>query len=177
MRLREVHGWRRVVRWIGGIVSCLVGFVVFAARARYGAIYGDVPVTERFFGGGSVGQRGFSERRLSPYVAGDVMGTNRYVPYGGAAMVETGVESRIPITTIKGMPLGGVVFVDGGDVTETTSQLNLSHLHWAAGVGLRLHTIVGPVRADFGYRLNRTGAADPDPGSHYAFHLSIGEAY
>ena len=44
-------------------------------------------------------------------------------------------------------------------------------------LGLRLFTIVGAVRADVGYRLNRTGPMDPDPGSHFAFHLSIGEAY
>jgi outer membrane translocation and assembly module TamA len=51
------------------------------------------------------------------------------------------------------------------------------NLHWAAGLGLRLFTIVGAVRADVGYRLNRTGYGEPDPGSHFAFHLSIGEAY
>jgi outer membrane translocation and assembly module TamA len=51
------------------------------------------------------------------------------------------------------------------------------HLHWAAGLGLRLLTIVGAVRADLGFRLNRTGAQEPEPGGQYAFHLSLGEAY
>ena len=75
------------------------------------------------------------------------------------------------------MPLGGVLFLDGADVTETAAELSPTHLHWAAGIGLRLHTIVGPVRADFGYRLNRTGGMEPDPSTNFAFHLSLGEAF
>jgi hypothetical protein len=38
-------------------------------------------------------------------------------------------------------------------------------------------TVVGPVRTDFGYRLNRTGPDDPEPLSKWAFHLSLGEAF
>jgi outer membrane translocation and assembly module TamA len=69
------------------------------------------------------------------------------------------------------------VFLDGGDVTERPAELDVMNLQWAAGVGLRLVTVVGPVRADIGYRLNRTGPNDPQPGSTYAFHVSIGEAF
>lgn len=155
-----------------------LGRVVFAARARYGRFLGkDVPATERFFAGGSASQRGFSERHLSPQVRGDVMGSTTDVPYGGVEMVETGLESRFPITTIKGMPLGGVLFLDGADVVDDNQKIQLGNLHWAAGFGLRLHTIVGPVRADFGYRLDRTGPGEPDPDSKYAIHLSLGEAF
>ncbi len=154
-----------------------VGPVVLAARVRHGRFFGDVPVTERFFSGGSVSQRGFSERKLSPSVMGEVKGSERSVPYGGGGLIETGVEARIPLTTIKKMPLGGVLFLDGADVTEKAAQLSPTNLHWAAGIGLRLHTIVGPVRADFGYRLNRTGGMEPDPGSKFAFHISLGEAF
>jgi outer membrane translocation and assembly module TamA len=75
------------------------------------------------------------------------------------------------------MGVGGVTFLDGGDVVDVGQHVDLSNLHWATGVGLRLFTIVGAVRADLGYRLNRTEYPNPDPGSHFAFHLSIGEAY
>ena len=154
-----------------------LGPVVFAARARHGRFIGDTPVTERFFSGGSVNQRGFSERKLSPYATTEIDGKEQSVAYGGTVMVETGVEARIPITTIKKMPLGGVLFLDGADVTKTSAELDLMNLHWAAGVGLRLTTIVGPVRFDVGYRLNRTGGMEPDPSSKFAFHLSLGEAF
>ncbi len=154
-----------------------IGPIVIAARAKYGAIDGQVPVTERFFGGGAEGQRGFAERQLSPSVTGPYMGSTITIPYGGAGMIETGLEARIPITTIRAMPLGGVVFLDGGDVTEAPSQLNVGNLNWAVGVGARLHTVIGPVRFDLGYRVNRTGPSDPEPGSKMAFHLSVGEAF
>jgi outer membrane translocation and assembly module TamA len=62
-------------------------------------------------------------------------------------------------------------------VTLTPSGLDLGNLHWAVGGGLRLMTIVGPVRLDIGYRLNRTGAMDPEPGTRYTYHLTIGEAF
>ncbi|MGE0550872.1 MAG: outer membrane protein assembly factor [Kofleriaceae bacterium] len=154
-----------------------LGPVVLGARARYGAFYGDVPATERFFAGGSTSQRGFAERRLSPSVTGMVEDSTMTVPYGGAGLIDSSVEARFPITTIKKMPLNGVVFLDGADVTEKPSDLDVMNLNWAAGAGLRLLTVVGPVRADLGYRLNRKGATDPQPGSSYAFHISLGEAF
>jgi translocation and assembly module TamA len=168
----------------------LIGGAVLAARARFAAIYGDVPATERFFAGGANSQRGFSERRLAPSVTGlvdsqsdeicDVAGETcqaRTVPYGGAGMIETSVEARVPITRIRGMPLGVVAFLDGGDVTETPAELDPMHLHWAIGGGLRLLTIVGPLRVDVGYRLNRTGPMERAPDSRFAYHLTIGEAF
>lgn len=154
-----------------------VGPVVLAARARAGGIFGDVPPTERLFSGGASSHRGFGERRLSPSVTGEVDGSTRTVPFGGAGLIETGVEARVPITSWRGMPIGGVVFLDGGDVRDDVDQLDPVDLHWAAGLGLRLHTLVGPVRADAGYRLNRTGPMEPEPGSRWAFHISLGEAF
>jgi len=168
-----------------GVVSDARGYVplydgaVLAAHARYGAVWGDVPVTERFFAGGAVSQRGFGERRLSPSVTGMSMmtGTTLTVPYGGAGLIDTSVEARVPITKIRTFPVGVAVFVDGADVTETPGELNPSRLHWAAGGGLRVQTPVGPARIDVGYRLNRKGPMDPDPGSSFAYHLTIGEAF
>lgn len=154
-----------------------LGPVVLAARARYAAIMGDIPPTERFYAGGAASNRGFAERMLSPSVTGPVNGTTITVPYGGAGLIDTSVEARFPIMKIKSMPLNGVVFLDSGDVTNTPSELNLGNLNYAAGFGLRLLTIVGPIRFDFGYRLNRTGPMDPEPGSPWAFHLSLGEAF
>ena len=168
----------RVTPELRGFLSTPSFPVVLATRARMGRLYGDIPITERYFSGGSTTQRGFSERRLSPSLTGEVDGTNRTVPIGGTDLFESNVELRTRLGKVKGMRLGGVVFLDGADVVDATREkIQLSHLHWAAGVGLRLFTPVGAIRADFGYRLNRTGPMDPDPGSPYAFHLSIGEAY
>ncbi|MDQ3366417.1 MAG: BamA/TamA family outer membrane protein [Myxococcota bacterium] len=151
--------------------------VVLAARGRIGTFFGAVPATERFFSGGGTSHRGFGERRLSPSVTGEVEGDSITVPYGGTTMLESGFEARIPLTTWRKIGIGAVTFLDGGDVTAERSQLDLGNLHWALGAGLRLHTVVGPIRFDLGYRLNRTGAMDPAPGSRFAFHFSIGEAF
>jgi outer membrane translocation and assembly module TamA len=151
-----------------------LGPVVLAARARTGGIFGDIPPTERFFSGGSSSQRGFSDRKLAPSAIG-MDGTS--IPYGGGGLVDTSLEARIPLTTIKKMPLGAVTFLDGGDVTEKYTDLDYANLHWAAGLGLRLKTVIGPARLDFAWRLNRTGGMNPDPNSNWAFHLGIGEAF
>lgn len=150
---------------------------VLAARARAGNFYGDVPVSERYFAGGATSQRGFSERRLAPTLFGYNGSTFTSIPIGGGGIVDSSVELRTQLGHVKGMGVGGVAFLDGGDVQEHLSDIDLGNLHWAAGGGLRLYTIVGAVRFDVGYRLNRTGPMEPEPNSHYAFHLSIGEAY
>jgi outer membrane protein assembly factor BamA len=160
---------------VRGYVPVIAGSVL-AARAKYTAIFGDVPAIERLFLGGATTQRGFSERRLAPSAA-DPMDASVTVPYGGAALIDTSLEARVPITKIRGMPLGGVVFVDGGDVTNQPSALDVTNLHWAAGAGVRLQTAVGPVRLDVAYRLNRRGMNEPDPGTAYTYHLTIGEAF
>jgi outer membrane protein assembly factor BamA len=154
-----------------------LGPVVLAARARYGAIYGDIPPTERFYAGGASSNRGFSERDLSPSVTGTVMGSTLTVPYGGGGMIDSSFEARLKAGAIHKMPLEEVVFLDGGDVTETPQQLDIRNLCWAVGAGLRLLTIVGAARVDVGYRLNRTGVDDPEPGSTWAFHIGLGEAF
>lgn len=153
----------------------LLAGVVLAGRARAGTFFGDVPTVERYYAGGAASQRGFSERRLAPTLVDPVDGRN--IPIGGTTMVDTGAELRFPLGTVRKYGLGGVVFLDGGDVTASRAELELANLHWAAGTGVRVMTPIGPIRFDLAKRLNRTGPMDPEPGSHYSFHLSIGEAF
>nr|HEX4313775.1 BamA/TamA family outer membrane protein [Kofleriaceae bacterium] len=155
-----------------------LGDATLALRARVGAIDGDVPPSERFYAGGASSNRGFGERRLAPTLSGDVMGVGLVsIPVGGAAMFDSSVELREMVGKVKGMNVGGVVFLDGGDVTETASELDLGNLHWSTGLGARLLTVIGAIRVDVGYRLNRYGIGEPDPGSRWAFHFGLGEAY
>ncbi len=151
--------------------------LVLAARARAGNFFGDIPVTERYFSGGADFQRGFSERHLAPSLFGIINGHVGAVPYGGGGIVESSIELRAQLGKIRGMGVGGVAFLDGGDVEEHISDISLGNLHWAAGPGVRVFTPLGAVRLDVGFRLNRTGMTEPEPDSKFAFHLSIGEAY
>ncbi len=183
LRLQEggafAGGAKAYVRVVPELRSYLpLGRTVLALRARLGAILGDVPTSQRFYGGGANGQRGFPERQLSPFATGsDETGSPYDVVYGGAAQIDVGAEVRTSLGRWLGLDLGGVAFLDGGDVTATTAALDLGNLHWATGLGLRIATIIGPVRLDVGYRLNRTGVGEPNGDESFAFHVSIGEAY
>ena len=157
--------------------------VVTALRARVALLSSgghDVGIPERFFGGGANGHRGFAYRRLSPMIPTD---DGRLIAIGGEAALESSAELRCDIARVVGHWLGAVAFVDAGDVTPRIADLDVTGLHWAAGLGLRYDTIVGPLRLDVGARLNRveTAAAgkpaNPDPGNRFAIHLSLGEAF
>ena len=162
-----------------GYVS--LGGTVLAARARIGAIFGDVPVTERYFSGGSVGQRGFSDRQLAPTVM-TCVGGGPSAPIGGTGLIETGVELRRQLGTLWSFPVGANVFVDGGDVQCTPEALDLRQLNWAVGAG-GWAKLVGDLkfRIDLGYRLNSTElyprSTDPHALANIAFHIGVGEVY
>lgn len=137
------------------------------------------PITERFYGGGANDHRGFGYHRLSPQVTAS---DGRRVPVGGNIEVFFSAEERIKLFTIGDRWLIGGLFADAGDVVEDPKDLDLGLLHYAVGTGLRYETPVGVIRADVGFRLNRTsdataGRPNPDPGENYAVHVSIGEAF
>jgi outer membrane protein insertion porin family len=72
-------------------------------------------------------------------------------------------EVRFPIFGI----LEGGVFLDVGNVY--LGRIDVTDLRWAAGVGLRLGTPVGPLRVDVGRKL------DPQPGeSTWVGHVALG---
>jgi translocation and assembly module TamA len=154
-----------------------IAWLVVAARFRYGdTLSGEPPITQRYFSGGASNHRGFTFRRLSPMAGALTTGGNT-VPIGGTTLIETGLELRFRLFRVFGNWFGVVAFADGGDVTLSRAEMNPLHLHWAAGAGLRYNTIVGPVRFDLGYRLNRFGPGEPDAGDRIAFHLSLGQAF
>lgn len=160
--------------------------IVLAAYARAGAIraLGDelTPFAQRFYGGGATGHRGFAYRRLSPMVRAV---DGRLVPIGGNAILESSLEGRLDALRIGESWLGFAAFLDAGDATSEFDELEVGRLHYAIGLGLRYGTIVGPLRLDVAYRLNRTSderrpdgtLANPDPGERLAFHFSLGEAF
>lgn len=159
----ELRGYLRFVPRIAG-----------AARARLGWIDAEnAPITQRFYGGGAGGHRGFAYRRLSPMIEDQ---DGRLVPIGGSALLESTVEVRFDLIRLGGRWLGTALFLDGGDVAKSLSDIPLSQLHWACGAGLRYETPVGSLRLDLGVRLTRVDSP-PDPGERFAVHLALGEAF
>ncbi len=141
---------------------------VLASRLRIGVIDpfaetspDEVPIVKRFFSGGSTTVRGFEYQRLGPLDVDDA-------PLGGTSLLEASLEWRFPVWR----ELGGVVFVDAGQVALEPWTWRLHDVFYSAGVGLRYRTPVGPLRLDFGQLLNA-----PDQVKRSRIHVSVGHSF
>ena len=128
-----------------------------------------VPFHKRYFLGGATSLRGWGRFDVAPLSATGV-------PNGGHSFFNFSTELRVPLWG----KLGGVIFLDGGNVWTNPWDINLNDLFYDVGPGLRYDTPVGPVRLDFGYQLNRIPGlivnGEPEP-RRYRFHFSIGQAF
>jgi outer membrane protein insertion porin family len=120
----------------------------------------EIPVVERFFLGGRSSVRGFSQDSLGPKVDD--------TPVGGDSFIQTNVELRIyPLRNFS-----FVTFLDGGNVWLKDQGISLGDLRYSAGIGIRYNTPAGPVRLDYGQKIDRL------PGeSRGEVHFSIGHAF
>ncbi|MCX6135518.1 MAG: BamA/TamA family outer membrane protein [Ignavibacteriales bacterium] len=117
----------------------------------YGNSPAPVPVTRRFFGGGSGSVRGWGARGLA---------ASRLPEEGGNAVFEGSIETRWNLLRNAGR-LGFVefsrfslvFFYDFGNVWPRASDVKASEIAMAAGLGIRYATIAGPIRIDLGFRV------------------------
>ena len=123
----------------------------------------DVPIFKRFFAGGSASVRGYSFQHLSP------LNSDRD-PLGGNSMIVGNAETRFGLFN----KLGAVIFFDYGNVYSKSFGFSASDLKYAAGAGLRYNTVIGPIRADFGYLLNPD---DEERNERFKIFISIGQAF
>lgn len=122
----------------------------------------DVPIFERFFTGGANSVRGYKERGVGPL---DSAGS----PLGGEWLLGTSVETRFPLF----WRLTGALFVDGGMVGPEARDVAISDWKYGGGGGIRFKTPVGPIRLDYGYKLNR----DENDNDPWRLHFSLGESF
>lgn len=141
--------------------------VVNAFQAQVGLAqpYGDserLPISERFFSGGSTTLRGFEFEQAGPRdrVTGE--------PRGGNLLLVLNEELRFPLF----WRVGGVVFTDVGNVFRRVTDFELDDVTVTVGAGLRFDTPVGPIRVDYGYLTN-----PPLGVGSSAVHISFGQAF
>lgn len=152
-----------------------------------------LPLTERFFSGGSTTLRGFDFEEAGPRdfklvtetvkQNGQDVSVTRAVsrPVGGNALVVVNAEIRRAI--YRQISLVG--FYDGGNVFSRVSDINFKNFSHTVGAGVRFKTPLGPFRLDLGYL-----ASNPFTGSgltpaqqsqlkmpRLRIHLSFGQAF
>ena len=129
----------------------------------------DLPASERFYAGGDTTVRGYTLDRLGDTDTIDQDG----FPLGGDAVVIFNGELRFPVTRT----LGGVVFVDAGNVFARVTQLDLSRIRATTGFGVRYKSPIGPLRVDLGFKLDPQVLPDGTRERGYALHISVGQAF
>ena len=161
----EVNYWKGKLR--ARAYRELFGLVL-AGRLELGVIQPfagdqeeDVPLRQRLFAGGGDSVRGYQLQAVGPRDSSDE-------PVGGTTQVIGSLELRFPIFRA----LGGVVFLDGGQVDLDPFHVEPSEALYSTGAGIRFATPIGPLRLDAGFPLNRR---EGDPSSR--IHLSVGHAF
>lgn len=139
--------------------------IVLAGRAKFGSIVGEstetLPANKRFYAGGGGSIRGYEFQKVGPLDQDDD-------PLGGRSIVEVGAELRLRITEAIGI----VPFIEGGNVFDEVVPDFSREFQWAAGLGLRYFTAIGPLRLDVAFPLNRRDVDDT-----FQFYISIGQAF
>jgi len=165
----------------------------------------EIPLSERFFGGGSSSQRAFPDNQAGPRDPATGF------PLGGNAFLFHSTELRFPLF---GENVGGVLFHDMGNVYSSIDQISIrfhqnsnrdfNYMVHAVGFGIRYKTPVGPIRVDLSYSPNSprfvgfSGTRDellqckPDVGippnpafcvgvpqriNPFQFHFSLGQTF
>jgi outer membrane protein insertion porin family len=131
----------------------------------------EIPAAERFFSGGDTSVRGFALDQLGSASVLDQNGVSN----GGNGLVVFNAELRMPIWKKKS--LGGVVFVDTGNVFATIADIDLKQLRTAVGFGARWKSPIGPLRLDFAWKLNPIIFGNGTRESGFAWYITIGQAF
>jgi outer membrane protein insertion porin family len=168
--------------------------LVLATRVQAGSIYfakqDSLPADIEFYAGGTSSVRAFRRNDLGPkrafIIESDQPGVPdqvNFVPVGGKALLTFNVELRQRLDQVlKGF--GVAAFLDGGQVWSSIRRLDERELQYSTGAGLRYQTPIGPIRVDFGYKLNPTDfdlellpGINDKAARRWRLHFSIGQAF
>ena len=130
--------------WYFALPGEMTGFV--RCRFGFGDGFGDnvLPASERFFLGGVTTIRGFEFRDIGPE---DDAGN----PLGGTSFAQFNIEIGRSLGTV----LRVVAFVDAGNVYGADNDFDIGNVRRSAGLGVRIVTPIGPIRLDYGFKLDK----------------------
>ena len=146
--------------------------LAFSARAGAADRFGEtelIPPPERFLLGGRNTVRGYTADRLGiPFGAPGATLAADGRPIGGNALLTFNEELRVALPRSFGL----VFFLDHGNVWEDLPSVTLSQIKSTVGMGMRYHTPVGPLRLDWGFKLDRE---PKEPASE--LHFALGHIF
>ncbi len=149
-----INKYTELTKWLVLANSIRAGWVWLYGKTE------ELPISERYFLGGRDSVRGYAQNTLGP--------KRDNQPTGGNAFLMGNVELR----TYLGKNFYLVNFLDFGNLWSRVRDVNVSKLKYTAGIGLRYKTPVGPLRIDYGHKLNRE-----EGESIGEIHFSIGHAF
>ncbi len=139
---------------------------IFSFSIRNGFATNNVPITERFFGGGSSTFRGTRNDKLGS------LDKETAEPYGGNSLFLVNLEATFPVYIIPMEDLYYSVFLDLGNIYRFASEFSLGNLQKAIGIGLRIKSPIGLLRFDIAYNIERRENVSP-----IALHIGIGNVF
>ena len=80
-------------------------------------------------------------------------------------MLLNNLELRFPLP----WRLGGVFFADGGNIYNSSAQINYNDLFWNYGFAITLNLPVGPIRIDYAQDSKDSSVNQIQLGFLYAF--------
>jgi outer membrane translocation and assembly module TamA len=113
--------------------------------------------------------RGFALDRLGSAETLDRDG----FPKGGNGMVLFNFETRAPYWK----DVQFVWFLDAGNVFEGATDIRLDDLRVASGIGFRYRSPIGPLRVDWGWKLNTRLLDGGGRERSNVLHISLGQAF
>lgn len=146
-------------------------YKVLALWARFGSLLGDrlddISPDRRFYMGGGGSIRGYGYQLAGPL-------DQSSKPIGGKSKMVFGVEPRFRINETW----GGVVFFEGGSLSQKSHPKFSDHFFFGYGAGVRYYTGFGPIRFDLAFpsrrRKDTSGKWVDRP---FQIYISIGQAF
>lgn len=145
---------------------------VLAGKLIAGTIFGssrhEIPPSERFYAGSENTLRGYKYLTVSPL-------NHKNKPRGGRSLLVLSLEARIRLTERFGI----VGFYEIGNVYKQSIPDLYHEQLQSAGVGLRYHTPIGPIRFDLAFPLNRRNKHHSHKkfDSPFEAYMSIGQSF
>jgi len=139
---------------------------IFTFSIRNGFATNNVPITERFFGGGSSTFRGTRNDKLGS------LDEETGEPYGGNALLLLNVEVTFPLYIVPVQDLYYAIFADFGNIYRYADEFSMGNLQKAIGLGLRLKSSIGVLSFDIAYNIERRESVSP-----IALHIGIGNVF